>query len=210
MFSPETISLLTSLGTILLAIAAFVGIFYPRALLYWLRPQLKLMPVLLENGKNGLLFNITNNGRSPSHNTIATIGFKDDSDSNLGIWSPPWKLYSGGFPGVSNGLRETTYVGVTIYPGQTLTLRGVELIDIPSTSVHLMGLNAPPYLMGFSSWPPIFWALSSLPNQITAPLKANKRYTITVALFYEETKKMVASTFAIAWDAKLGALTLLK
>ena len=210
MFSPETISLLTSLGTILLAIAAFVGIFYPRILLYWLRPRLKLTPALLENGKEGLQFKITNTGRSPSHNTIATIGFKDESDVSLGIWSPPWKLFSGGFPGVSNGLTEATYVGVTVYPGQTLTLRGIELIDIPSTSIRLMGLNAPPYLMGFGSLPSIFWAISSLPNSITAPLKANKRYRITVSLFYEETKKKVTSKFVIAYDSKLGVLTLLK
>lgn len=81
MFSPETISLLTSLGTILLAIAAFVGIFYPRILLYWLRPRLKIMALLLEKGRDGLQFKITNTGLSPSHNTVATIGFKDESDS---------------------------------------------------------------------------------------------------------------------------------
>ena len=210
MISPETISLLTSLGTILLAIAAFIGIFYPRVLLYLLRPQLKITPVLLENGKNGMLFNITNNGLSPSHNTIATIGFKDDSGSSLGMWAPPWKLFSAGFPGVGNGLKEATYVGVTVYPEQTLTLRCLELIDIPSTSIHLMGLNAPPYLMGFSSWPPIFWALSPLPLQIKPSLKADQRYTITVSLFYEETKKMVSSSFIIVWNTKSMKLTLLK
>ena len=210
MLSLETISLLTSLGTILLAIDAFVGIFYPRILLYWLRPRLKLTPVLLNNGKDGLQFKITNTGRSPSHNTIATIGFKDDSDSSLGIWSPPWKLFSGGFPGASNGLKEATYVGVTVYPGQTLTLRGIELIDISSLSMHLMGLNAPPYLMGFDSMPPMFWTISSEEDGIIASLKANERYTITVSLFYEETKKTVTSNFVIAYDSKLEGLTLLK
>lgn len=207
MFSTETISFLTSIGTILLAVAAFVGIFYPRILLYWLRPRLKLAPILLENGKGGLLFEITNTGRSPSHNTIGTIGFKDESDSIIGIWSPPWKLFSGGFPGVSNGLKEATYVGVTIYPGQTLTLKCLELIN---TSKSLMGLNAPPYLEGFSSWPPIFWTTDSLPNGIKAPLKTDETYTITVSLFYEESKKAVISNFVLTYDSKLMALTLLK
>jgi hypothetical protein len=64
--------------------------------------------------------------------------------------------------------------------------------------------------MGFGSLPSIFWAISSLPNSITAPLIANKRYTITVSLFYEETKKIVTSNFVITYDTKSGILTLLK
>ncbi len=209
MLSVETVSLLTGLGTILLAIAAFVGIFYPRILLYWLRPRLKLTPVLLKNGRDGLQFNVTNSGRSPSHYTVATISFKDDSGSILGVWTPPWKLFSGGFPGVSNGLVEATYVGVTIYPGQTLTLRGVELIYTPPLATGLMGLNAPPYLMGFSSLPPVFWTASSLSKDITAPLKADERYTVTVSLFYEETKKKLTSNFFITYDSKFGGIILL-
>ncbi len=108
---------------------------------------------------------------------------------------------------MSNGLKEATYVGVTIYPGQSLTLRGIELIDIPQ---RIIGLNAPPYLMGFGSFPPVFWAPTSLPNKITAPLKANERYTLIVSLYYEEAKKPVISNFIIAYDSKSTLLTLIK
>ncbi|MGC8516102.1 MAG: hypothetical protein ACP5OC_08225 [Thermoplasmata archaeon] len=205
----EELQLLTAFGTILLAIAAFVAIFFPKIDAHFRRPNFEIQLELKDEGRNGLSFIITNKGKSPSHNTVATLRILKSGRDLVGQWNPPWKLFSSGFPGVSNGLIEATYVGITIYPGQSVELFAFEKI-YGAPDAPLMGLNAPPYLKGFGTWPPVFWAINKLPPNVTAPLSPEEKYVVTMSLFCEELQKRVSASFNIKWDQEKSAVTLLK
>lgn len=119
----------------------------------------------------------------------------------IGQWNPPWKIYSTGFLGVSNGLVETTYNGITIYPGQSVELFAFEKMDM-GRGFSIMGLNVPPVLARFSKWPPIFWEISNLPTNVKTPLTPAENYTTRLSLYCEELAKRINASFNIKWDQR--------
>lgn len=208
MILTEQLQLLTAIGTLLLAIAAFIGVFYPKINAFLNRPKIEILPENTFLGKNGLNISVTNIGKSSAHKAIATVKIVTDQGDTLGQWIPPWKLYSVGITGINNGLIEAKYDSTTIYPGQKVYLGGFEKLDIDGNSV--IGLNAPPYSVGNLIWPAIYWEITPLPNGVKAPLEKEKNYFVTISVYCEENSHGVSLIFEMKWSNVTNGIILEK
>ena len=208
----------TAFATLILAIVTVVAILKEPFSKWFNEPKILILPNPEDQGRSGVSFKVTNEGRTSLHGVkaylrvfpyeqvIASAGSPYESKNVDKIpllegfqWPLPWKLYSAGYPGLEKKLVESTYTGVTIFPGQTITLRGFERMEFGQSTV--MGLNAPPFLEGEenSHWPPLFWGTGKVDNTVKPNLQPNEKYGFAVAVFCEELKWSIERHFLISW-----------
>ena len=202
MISTEELQFLSAIGTLLLAIAAFIGVFYPRIIAFFYRPKIEILPEIIGIGDGGLKFSVNNIGKSPARKTIATIKVVTYQGDVLGQWIPPWKLYSNS----KEGMIEVKYDSTTIYPGQRVYLGGFERLDIDNNPV--IGLNAPPYIVGARNFPDIYWEFSPLSNGEQAPLKKEENYFVTISVYCEEYSHGVSLLLLMKWSNAINGIFL--
>jgi len=199
----EDVQLLSAIGTIALSIAAYLGLIYPYVHLKRIKPIFVITIDPIDEGKKGMNFSIFNVGKSSAHQTTAILKMIDAKTGyTLGQWFLPWKMYSQGFLDMGKGLTEAKYDPITIYPGQRADLRAFEVINIHGN--QLMGLNAPPYLMGHDAPPAVFWSLGLSPHttSIQANLQVNHAYVVYISLYCDELSEGTVKMFVIQWDEK--------
>ena len=208
----------TAFATLILAIVTVVAIL-KEPFSKWLNgPKIAILLDTEDEGRSGVSFKIANEGRSsvngvkaylkvfPYEQMLASLRNPSELkniDKNPLLkesqWQIPWKLYSAGYPGLEKRLVESTYTGITIFPGQTVKLRGFERMKFGQSTV--MGLNAPPFLEGEEnpSWPPLFWETGKADDAVKPNLKSNEKYAFTVSLFGQELKWSIQKRFIISW-----------
>ena len=208
----------TAFATLILAIVTVVAILKEPFSKWLNRPKIVILPDPEDEGRSGVSFKIANEGRSsvngvkaylkvfPYGQILASVRNSSelrDIDKipllNERQWPIPWKLHSAGFPGLEKRLVESTYTGITIFPGQTVKLRGFERMEFGQSTV--MGLNAPPFLEGEEnpSWPPLFWETGKADDAVKPNLKSNEKYAFAVSLFGQELKWSIQRRFIISW-----------
>ena len=200
MIIQDTIQFISAIGTIFLGAVALYAIFYPRIHFYFVRPKLSAIFNPIDEGKGGLNFQVYNFGKSPARNVTATIRMVSTKDgTTFGTFTMPWKSYSLGFMDSEGQLLEAKYSPMTIYPNQQINTRGFEILSIGTHNV--LGLHTLPYRpYGRDCYPPIFWELDKLPNNIEAKLEANVQYAVYFTLYCDELVVPVQRLIMLKWN----------
>lgn len=196
----DTIQLISAIGTIFLGAVALYALFYPRIHFYFVKPKLSATFDPIDDGKGGLNFQVYNFGNTPAHNVTATIRMVSTKDgTTFGTFTMPWKSYSLGFMDSEGQLIQAKYSPMTIYPNQQINTRGFEILSIGTHNV--LGLHTLPYrLPGRDYYPPIFWELDKLPNNIEAKLEANVLYAVYFTLYCDELVVPVQRLVILKWN----------
>jgi len=197
----EYIRIISIFTTIFLGLVALFGIFYPRIHSHKIRPILEITIEPINEGKKGMNFRIYNNGKSPAHNTIATLRLIDyENGPIIGQWNTPWETYSIEFSGTVERIMDGRYGGLNIYPGQMATSKAFQILSI--SSYQVLGLNSLPYRPGGNWWPIVFWKLDKLPDGIEPTLQPNHPYVVYLSLYCEEFSGPTSKMIILNWDGK--------
>lgn len=197
----DYIQILSALATMFVGMVAIYGIFYPRIIAHRNRPKLTIAIEPIDESKKGLDFKVYNFGKTPAHDTVATLRMVDAEDgSSIGQWTIPWIAYSIEFSGTVERIMDGNYGPITIYPEQRINLHAFEILNIGPHQI--LGLNTLPFRNGSGFWPPAFWKLERLPENVVPTLLQNHKYAVYIDIYCEELPEATTKMTIISWNGK--------